>query len=337
MANMDAFNSSAFSMTSLTGAVEKMDYVPSLLGSLGIFEPMPVRTRDVWVERKDGVLSLVQTSAIGAPPAELAVDLRDATPFRTVRLAKGFTLYAEEVQNIRAFGTESEMEQVMGEYLKRLAKVRSEIELTHEKHRLSALQGILLDADDSVIYNYFTEFGESQASAVSFELDVTTTNVRTLCHGITRSMARLMKGRFTTGTAVHALCGDQFYDALIDHANVRDSYIRWSDAPKLRENIAWEAFEYGGITFHNYRGTDDASTVAVATTEAKFFPVGAPGFFKRAQSPAEFGPFVNTPGMETYALNIPDRDRQAWTRGEIYSYPLYICTQPEALQRATLT
>lgn len=52
------------------------------------------------------------------------------------------------------------------------------------------------------------------------------------------------------------------------------------------------------------------------------------------QSPAEFIDFVNTPGREVYALTIPDRDRNAWVRVELYAYPLFVCTRPEVLQRA---
>lgn len=337
MPGMDIFNSSAFSMTSLTEAVEKIDYVPGFLGSLGIFEPEPVRTRDVWVEDRDGVLTLIPNSPVGSAPDELVVNKRNATNFLTTRLAKGFTLYAENVQGLRAFGSETELQTVQSEYIRNMARVLDDLELTEEKHRLSALQGILLDADDSVIYNFFTEFNVAQASAISFELDVTTTVVRTICHQVIRNMARLAKGAFTSATSVHALCGDAFYDALIDHPNVTRAYENWAAARSLTENMAFESFPYAGITFHNYRGTDDNSTVAIPTNEAKFFPVGARGFFKVAYAPAEFAPFVNTPGRARYAMNIPDRDRQAWTRGEVYTYPLYMCTRPEALQRATLT
>lgn len=98
MAGMDIFNSSAFSMTSLTGAVEKMDFMPQMLGSLGIFDPMPVQTRDIWVDRRGASLTLIPSSPVGAPPSELIRDNRDAVPLKTVRLAKGFTIYAEEVQ-----------------------------------------------------------------------------------------------------------------------------------------------------------------------------------------------------------------------------------------------
>ncbi|MCK2149526.1 major capsid protein [Marinobacter alexandrii] len=334
MASMDIFNNSAFSMTSLSGVVNKLDYQPQLLGELGIFEPMPVRTRTVFVDRRDGALTLIPTSATGEAPSELKGDDRDAVPLKTTRLAKGFTLYAEEVQGIRAFGSETELEQVQGEYLRRLARVRGDNELTQEYHRLGTLQGKLLDADGtSVIYDYFDRFGVVEAAAVNFALTTPGTDVRGLCNQITRAMARSARGAFTPATQVHALVGDTFYDLLTNHEQVRKTFEGWAAAADLRQGGAFQAFRYGGITWHNYRGTDDNSTVAIAPTEAKFFPVGASGVFKKAMAPAEFGPYVNTLGMDTYAMNIPDRDRQAYTRGEIYSYPLYLCQRPEVLRK----
>ena len=89
MATLDAFNSDLFSLTSLSSKVEKLDYVPGLIGSLGIFEPVPVRTRTVWVDRRVGEVNLIQTSANGAPPDELIRDNRSAVPLQAVRLAKG--------------------------------------------------------------------------------------------------------------------------------------------------------------------------------------------------------------------------------------------------------
>ncbi|MBY8918816.1 major capsid protein [Nitratireductor sp. L1-7-SE] len=334
MASMDVFNSSAFIMVSLTGAVDKIDYKPQLLGQLGIFEPMPVRTRTVFVDRRNGSLTLIPSSPTGAPPTELEGDDRDAVSLRTTRLAKSFTLYAEEVQGIRQFGSETELMQVQAEYMRRMARIRDDMDLTHEYHRLGALQGKLLDADGTtVIYNYFTEFGIAEPSAIDFALTTDTTNVRGKCSQVIRLMQRAAKGAFTPATSVHALVGDTFYDNLIDHPNVRDTYKNWAAASELRQNLTFRSFPYGGITFHNYQGTDDNSTVAIAANEAKFFPVGARDVFKKAMAPAEFGPYVNTAGQDVYALNIPDRDRQAWTKGELYSYPLYFCQRPSVLQK----
>lgn len=338
MATMDVFNSTAFGTTSLTGMVNNLDFVPSLLGSLGVFEPMPVRTRNVFVDRRNGVQVLIPSSADGAPPEDLANDGRSAVPLRTTRLAKSFTLYAHELDGIRAHGSETELESVMGEYRTRTERLMGDMDLTHENMRLGALQGIVLDADGStVLNNYFTDFAEAQAAAISFELDVATTDVNGLCKDIVRAMSREAKGAFTPATTVHALAGDDFYDALVAHANVEKFYMNWQAAQSLRETQAFEAFRFGNITFHNYRGTDDNSTVAIATDECKFFPVGARDMFKVAYAPLETIDFVNQPGRERYMMNVPDRDRGMSTKGEVYSYPLYVCQQPRVLQRATLT
>jgi hypothetical protein len=333
--SMDAFNNNAFSMASLSAAVEKVDYVPGLLGSLGIFEPEPVFTRTIAVEKKGTTLTMIPTSPLGAPPRETDRDGRQILDFRTTRLADSFTMYAYEVEGIRAFGTESEFETLQTEYASRMAKVKGNMELTHEFHRLGALQGKLLDADGvSVIYNYFTAFGIAEPSAINFALTTATTDVWAKCQEVKRAVVRGAKGLFTPATQVHALAGDSFYDSLIMHPNVKQFYTNWQAAQGLREQQAFESFPFGGITFHNYRGTDDNSTVAIPTAECKFFPVGAKGVFKKAMAPAEFGPFVNTRGQDTYALNVVDKDRQAWTKGELYSYPLYMCCVPEVLQKA---
>ncbi len=341
MASMDIFNNSAFSMTSLTGAIQKVGYKPQLLGQLGIFDPMPVRTRSIFVDRRENALTLIPTSPTGAPPKELEVDPRNAVPLKTTRLAKGFTLYAEEIQGIRAFGSETEFAQVQAEYLRRMAMVRDDMELTHEYHRLGALQGLLLDADGtSVIYNYFTEFGVTETPAVDFDLDNANPApgaIRLKAASVIRSMARSAGGAFTPGTSIHALVGDAFYDALITHPEVEKTYLNWAAAADLRTDKTWQAFTYAGITWHNYRGTDDNSTVAIDPDEAKFFPVGARDVFKKAMAPAEFGPYINTAGQDTYAMNIPDRDRQAWTRGELYSYPLYFVQRPDVLRKGVRT
>jgi len=42
---------------------------------------------------------------------------------------------------------------------------------------------------------------------------------------------------------------------------------------------------------------------------------------------------VNTSGQDVYALIVIDKERQAWARPEVYSYPLFMCTRPGMLQR----
>ena len=345
MASLDVFNSDAFSAISLTQAVEKVPYLPTMLGDMGIFESIPVRTTTVFVEERAGTISLIQTDARGAPPKQRTAELRSARSFNTVRIAQSDTIQAHELQNIRAFGSETEFMAVQAEFMRRMvgpAGIMRNIELTWENMRLGAIQGVVTDADSSTIYDWFTEFGVTQDTEIDFDLDNASPAsgaVRKLCSQVIRQMARAANGAWVQGrTQVHALCGDTFWDQLIAHSEVRQTYLNWTAAADLRGPAAWtEGFFYGGIYWHNYRGTDDGSTVAVGATKAKFFPVGAPGAFQVAWSPAETFDFVNTPGQDRYMLTVQDRDRNAWVRGEMYSYPLFYCTRPKMLQRARNT
>ena len=338
MASMNVFETDAFSLASLSGMIDRRAYVPQFLNSLGVFTAEPVNQSSVWIDERDGVIGLIETSERGTAPEPTRRDLRKARPFQVPRIAKEATVKAAEIAGLRAFGSETESDRVMTEYVKRMDKVRNAVELTQEHMRLGALQGKVLDADGStVIYNYFTEFGITEAAAVSFELDVATTDVLGICRNLVRSMVRSGKGAVTVGTTIHAIVGDAFFDALVVHPNVEGYYRQWSAAPALQA-AAFGGFTFGGITFHNYRGTDDNSTVAVGVDEAKFFPVGAQDVFAHIMAPAdEFMPYVGASGQNTYAMNIVDRDRQAWTRGEVYSYPLFMCKRPEVLRKGTRT
>ena len=102
----------------------------------------------------------------------------------------------------------------------------------------------------------------------------------------------------------------------------------------MLENVeGYSSIEIEGVTFINYQGTDDGSTIAIGTDEAKFFPVGARGAFQVGYGPAnEFKPYLNQRGREYYGLILADPSgRDAWDRVELYSYPLFICTRPEML------
>ncbi|RFA24350.1 major capsid protein E [Alkalilimnicola ehrlichii] len=337
MATMDIFQQNAFSMVELTAAINKVPFQPSMLGSLGIFDPRPVRTTTVAVEEREGKLSLIQTSERGSPLDQRKNEKRKIRDFRTSRIATSDRIMADELQNIRAFGTETEMEQVQAEIARRLGGptglVRN-IELTHENMRLGAVQGVVTDADGSVIYDWFQEFGIAQPDEINFALGTATTEVRTKCSQVVRQMLRAAKGAATPQTEVHAICGDQFYDMLISHKSVKETYLNYSAAADLRQGAAFESFRFGGIVFHNYRGTDDGSEVAVDTDKAKFFPVNAPGVFEAVFSPAETFDFVNTPGQRLYSMIIPDLERNMWADIEAYSYPLFMCTNPGMLQSA---
>lgn len=343
MATMDIFSNNAFSMTSLTAAINSAPYVPQFLNELRLFKPVPIRTLSAAIENRDGVLSLIQTSQRGAPPTPDVIEKRAIRSVSTVRIAKQSTIKASEIQGIRAFGSETELMQVQDELARRLngeTGLRADVELTHENMRLGAIQGIVKDADGTTLTDWYSTFGISAATEVDFNLDAaspTPGEVRSKCDGIVRAMKRAAKGAWVPGTYVMGLCGDTFWDQLIAHSETRSTYLNQTEAAQLREGTAFGRLRYGNITFINYQGTDDGTTVAVAADKCKFLPVNAPGVFEVYFSPHDSMDLVNTPGLPVYSMIVPDRDRNMWVSAEVYSYPLFVCTRPAMLQSARNT
>ena len=343
MAMIDIFENDAFSVVSLTDAIQDVEYKPSLLRDMGLFEKVPVRTTTIAMERKDGVISLIPVSDRGAPIIEGTKQGRNIRHAVATRLAKGDTIYADELQNVRAFGKETEVQAVQTEVALRMNGIQEDMELTEENMFLGAVQGKVLDADGkTVLYDWFDFWGVAPVATIDFDLDNATPATGALkkkCRALVRAMTKSGKGAFTPQTEIVALCGDNFFDDLCSHGEVTGNTITPMEAQRLISEFgtAYGTEKFGGITWINYRGTDDDSTVTIKTDECKFFPRKAKGVFKHALAPAEFMPYVNTLGKERYAMTIPDRDRGAFTRVELYSYPLVYCTRPELLRTGKRT
>lgn len=335
---LDIFKQDAFSAVELTDFVKRQPFIPSVLRDMNLFQPQPIRTTDFWVEMKNGAIALVPTTERGAPRFENEKQKRSAVSFQTVRLLKGDTITASELQNIRAEGEAEQLKEVQTEVTDRLDTISGDIDLTEENLFLGAIQGVLVDADGaSVLENFYTKFGISQAAEVNFDLDngsPASGALLTLCMGIQRSMQRAGQGAFLPTTEIVAFVGDAFWDDLVAHTEVKGAYNNWVAAQAYsNDKKAFGEFYWGGIYWSNYRGTDDNSTVAINTNEAKFFPRGARNVFKVAYSPAETFEFVNTKGMARYARVIPDLVRNEKADVELASYLLPYCARPEMLLR----
>ena len=233
------------------------------------------------VEQRQGVLRILPFTDRGAPGTQRTTEQRSARGFLVPRIRMEDTLYADEIAGIRAFGEETEMMQVQTELGRRLVGdtgLRANIEYTREYHRLAAFQGLLLDADGSVRFNWFNEFEITGASEIVFNFPNLQAQyvsngvaaLRPLCNQIVRNMKRASQGAWVEGrTRPAALCGDAFFDALISNPEVRSTYLNWMQAQEMRQNLAFEVFNWGGIDWINYRGSDDTiGLLGVATASS---------------------------------------------------------------------
>lgn len=334
----DIFNQNAWGAVEVQEEIiERVDYKPQLLGSLNLFNPIYSRSRVIGIADVAGTLTLIPTSANGAPPEELLPKGAKVRTMEAVRLAKGSTIYAIELAGVMALPFDEQTVEVADEVTSRTAQIKDDMELTWEHMRFGAIQGKVLDADGTtVLINWFDFWDIDEPAEIDFELDDPDTDVRKKCREVNRAMQKAGKGVWTPSTKVGALVGDEFFDLLVNHKQIKETKLGTERASTLENISGYSVIEIENVVFINYRGTDDGTTIAIASDKARFFPIGARNAFQVGWAPAsEFKPYLNKRGQEFYGLVLEDKSgRDEWDRVELYSYPLFIATRPEMLLSA---
>jgi hypothetical protein len=324
---IDVFRNDAFSTVSLTDAILKRPYQPRRIGALKLFRESGMTTTTAVVEEKDGQLSLIPTSPRGGPASSIGASRRTARSFVAPHLERESTVMADEVQNIRAFGSESAQEAVQDVINERLTTLRQMHEATLEYHRVGAIKGLILDADGSTpIYNLFTEFGIAQQTV---EIDLAG-DLRAQAVAIQRLSEEELGADAVTG--YRAFCGDDFFDEFIAAKSVKDS-LKFQESALLRTDLR-SGFDYGGITWENYRGRVGGVDF-IPTAEAYVVPIGT-SIFSVKFAPADFVETVNTFGLPVYAKMFFDAELNRWAKVHTQSNPLALCLRPRAVIKLTL-
>lgn len=114
MTTSNAHTGDPFSLESLTAAVNSVPYRPGQISASGLFDEDGVSTTMISIELRDGKLSLVEPSARGGPGETTDDENRQKVPFNIPHYQRDDAIAADEVQNVREFGTESQLETVEG-------------------------------------------------------------------------------------------------------------------------------------------------------------------------------------------------------------------------------
>lgn len=325
----DVFAGNAFTLQTLSEAINKAPIKPSRVAAMGLFAEKGVPTTSVNIEEKNGVLGLLSTKPRGAPGQTTQAQKRKMRTFAIPHIPVEETVRAEDIQNVRLFGSDNQLAAIEDVVNDKLIEIAQSMETTWEWQRLGALKGIVYDADNStVIYNWFTEFNIGAPADVDFVLGTATTDIKAKCLDVKRRTEDGLQG--VPYDHVHAFCGSDFFDRFTSHANVLQSFLYTQEASQIR-NDQRAGFKFADIIFEEYRATVGGIPF-VAPNECRFFPVGAPQVFRTFFGPADFMETVNTIGLPMYAKQEPlefNRGRKIHAQ----SNPLHVCMRPLALRR----
>ncbi|NNA66167.1 major capsid protein [Pseudomonas gessardii] len=325
MAEIAIFEDDVFSVSSLTAAINDQEYLPGRISSLGLFREEGISTLTVQIEKDGETLALVPAGERGTSGLVVAGSRRQMIPFNTVHLPERFTIKADEIQGIRAFGTRSELQAVQDVVNKRLGKARRQLDATHEFQRMGALNGQVLDADGkTILLDIYKTFGVNRQK-LSMGLNSPDTELRVKC-GEALDMQEDALGSITS-TGSRAFCGKNYWNKLIVHRSVKETYLNSQQAAALRGD-ARESFEFGGIVWERYRGKI-AGVSFVHDDKALLIPEGVPELYISCFAPADYMETVNTQGIPYYS-KIEPLPFNKGVAGEAQSNPLHLCTRPRA-------
>lgn len=331
MAIPNVFTGSGFTQMELTTSVNKLPGIKSRIGELGLFSPKSIHTTVALLEENQGILQLVPATPRGSPPTVSGRGTRRSTPLNVPRIALQDKIANQDVQDIRAFGSETELQVVSGIVNERMTVLRNSIEATWEWMRAGAVKGIVLDADGTTsLYNLYTTFAVPTPTAIDFALGTDTTKVITKCLDGKRAMEKVLQG--VSITKFVGLCSPEFFDALTTHPTVKDAYRLWQESAALRNDNRTN-FSFGGIEFEEYLNSV-GGTPFIPAGDCRLFPVGVPDLFQVIYAPADFLDQSNTMGQPMYA-KMAEGDKWGTSMDIcVQSNPLFICSRPSVLIRA---
>lgn len=337
-ANPDTFGSVA-----LTGLIREAPTIPTMVGNMNLFRTESVRVKKIMMDVTDDGVFLVPNTVRGGPKTQATRGTRRSLDLEIPRMAQETKVSAAEIAGLRQEGTEDTLMAIAQEVTKRLDQVRLNQAYTEEKHMLNAIQGFSRDAvSDDLIYDYRAEFGAPAAPTITFNMSSPTFELKKTCEQLVIDVKRSARGAWIYGQSrVEAFVGDDFWFALTGHEEVKDWARGWPAMAALKNLDPSDVFEYGGIRFHRYVGSDDNAEIAIGVNDAKFFVSGGRDIFVKALAPAdEHMAYVNQLGQSSYVIPKDDSEYAStprWKGFDLLAYPLFICQRPQTLRNGVAT
>lgn len=335
MATFDIFNDDAFSLSQLTQTIVDIPRVPTMLGDMGLFTEYGINTLSMMIERKGSQLQLVPAAPRGGVAQTLKSDGRKLISVSGVHLPQQDMITADQVQGVRAFGKETEVEAMSTVVNQRLTQMKSNLDLTLEYQRIGAVKGKVYDADGTTeLLDVYNLMGKTQVTKF-FNINTANSGSDPKQNSIMlkRAMRTALGGRGFR--RVRVICSEGFFDKLVGHENMKAAWERWQDGAFARQDQSTTDFEFAGVVYTVYEGEIGGNDV-IEDGFAYAMPEGVPRMFQMAFCPADYMETVNTNGAPYYAKQWIPEPRKA-VHLESQSNPITLNTLPEAVFKVAVT
>lgn len=319
---------------------EELVMIPNqwgLVNSLGLFENVPVAQHSITVESTEGTLALISDKVRGERNTVNKSDTRSLRSFPIPHFPLDDYISPNDVQGKRAYGSADASETEAAVIMRKMDRIRKNWAATVEAARCQAITaGTVYAPNGTVVTNYYTDFGITQ-KVVSFDLVASTDVIPSGEEVIAHIQDNILSGESVD--RIIGLCSPTFFAALIANASVKDAYKYYTSVSeplrnRLSVGLGQRTFEFGGITYIEYRGAFNG-TALIPAGDAYFIPTGTADTFMTYFSPANKFEHVNTLGEEQYMWTYrgPKDDK---IEVQTESNFMNLIRRPQAVVRGTL-
>lgn len=330
---MPLSNDRQYGVRPMTEAINKLPTTPTIIRDLGLFKPEYLSTTYVDISVKHGKTTLIEAVPRGTPGKPVNERYDDSQPFKILHLPKDDAVRADDVQNVRVFGSDNKAEAVATKVNDKLTSMKSDMEYTREHLMLGALQGKLIDKDGTtVLVDIYKRFGLTRKS-FNWALSSAATEVGKDIDTAKRYLSTKRGGEAVSGWYV--LASPEFMDALIYHKSIKELYARYQDGEVYRTGATEIGFKHKNIEFITYDHVFE-SGLQIPTGEAIILPKGTRQSFKEYFAPADMNTTVNTIAKPYYASRERLKHDKGWSL-HTQTNPLPLLLRPDLVATLKMT
>ncbi|MBT2130116.1 major capsid protein [Aliiroseovarius lamellibrachiae] len=326
-----------FDIVTLTASVNNQPFVPGQMGATGVFDEEGVPTTSIKVEEQNGKLDIIEPSPRGGPGQTVDDDDRQTFTFEVDHFEINDSVNADEIQGVRMFGTNDDLEVMENRIDTKLARHARSMDATLEHQRIGAAKGIVLSGKGKVLHNLYDRFGMAVPAPIVLGLGSEVSGIATKIKGdVVFAIEDELDASYDH---IHSLCGRDFHAALWDQKEVRETYMADNEGYRLRDG-APDVFKIGHVTFERYRTgrrakAANAAGAFIADNEARVFPVGVPDLFITRFAPGDWNGLPNTMGLPRYTrMKAMYNDKGYHLDSQMNAISL--CTMPGVLRKLTV-
>ena len=302
----------AFQVEDYTQDLQLIPNSWTLLNDSGLFAEEFLSTNSFTFEESSQTLGLITDQYRGAKPQANKDDNRKIRTYPVAHWPIVDAVKPEDIQGKRAYGSNDMAETEAAVMMRKLERIRRNMDITMEVGRFSTLTTLNLYAPNgTIVGNLASDFGITQKS-VDFVLGTATTDIVARVEEVIAHM----QDNANTGdviTSVIAYCSPEWFTKFIAHAKIQAAYTYFSatEGQMIQRNRAggnnglYREFTHAGIRFIEVR-TVLAGQRLIPAGEVVFVPTGTSDTFVSYFGPMNHMDFVNTIAERTYLMTYRD-------------------------------